>query len=344
MPLWFLGKWMDIYTKLDWQGASFHIVHVEGEPKQEWKRYFSFHNIDMPYSFLRSKMARFYLSRRKLYSQVKDVDVDVIFTLSNLWRQEFSHYCSGKMGVPYVVRLRGNHREVRKAAKVNVIRGKALNFLETRGLKKANLVIPNSRDLAKRAVEWGVEKEKITSPVYNGIDSRMFRPMNVDRSEKFTIAYAGRISMAKRALHLLKIAENLPSVHFIVAGGKQMDVDFPSNVEYLGRLPFSEMPNFYNKADLLILPSATEGFPNTVLEAYACGKPVLVAREAFPEELKVFGSKADINEFESEIKALKKVDLKAVGRQARLYVKQHFIWERLSELIIKQLRSLLKQA
>ena len=343
MPLWFLGKWMDIYTKLDWQGASFHIVHVEGKPKQEWKRYFSFHKIDMPYSFLRSKMARFYLSRRKLYSQVKEVDVNVIFTLSNLWRQEFSHYCSGKMGVPYVVRLRGNHREVRKAAKVNVIKGKALNFLETRGLKKANLVIPNSRDLAKRAVEWGVEKEKITSPVYNGVDTRVFSPMNVDRSEEFTIAYAGRISMAKRALHLLKITENLPSVHFIVAGGKQMDVDFPSNVEYLGRLPFSEMPNFYNKADFIILPSATEGFPNTVLEAYACGKPVLVAKEALPEELKVFGSVADINKFQSEIEALKKADLKYLGQQARSYVKERYSWEKFSKSILKHLGNVIDQ-
>lgn len=343
MPLWFLGKWMDIYTKLDWQGSSFHIVHVEGEPKQEWKRYFSFHNIGMPYSFLRSKMARFYLSRRKLYNQVKDIDVDVIFTLSNLWRQEFSRYCSGRMGVPYVVRLRGNHREVRKAAKVNVVEGKVLNFLETRGLKKADLVIPNSRDLAKRAVEWGVEKEKIMSPVHNGVDTRVFRPMSVDRSEKFTIAYAGRISLAKRALHLVKIADELSSVHFIVAGGKKMDVAFPSNVEYLGKLPFLEMPRFYNKADLIILPSITEGFPNVVLEAYACGKPVLVAKEAFPEELKVFGSVTDIDDFKSEIEALEKAELKHIGRQARSYVKKHYSWEKFSESVLKHLENVVSQ-
>lgn len=160
MPFWTLDKWMNIYPQLDWQGTSFHIVHVEGKPKQEWKRHFSFHKIDLPHSFLRSKMARFYLSRRRLYRQVKNIDVDVIFTLSNIWRQEFSRYCSSEMGIPYVVRLRGNHREVRKAAKIGPIKAKTLNFLETRGLKQANLVIPLSMHLAKSAEEWGGRKGK----------------------------------------------------------------------------------------------------------------------------------------------------------------------------------------
>lgn len=340
MPFWFLGKWIDIYLQLDWQGSSFHVVCIEGRLKQEWMhvRGFSFHKVELPYSFLGSKMARFYLSRRMLYSQVKNIDTDVIFTLSSIWVQEFSRYCSSKMGVPYVVRLRGNHREVRKAAKVNVIKAKVLNYLETRSLKKANLVIPISRKLAKKAEEWGVEKEKITLPVHNGVDTRIFRPMNVERSKEFTVAYAGRICPTKRALHLLKIADKLLSIHFIIAGEKKMEVAFPSNVEYFGRLQFSEMPKFYNKADLVVLPSVTEGFPNVILEAYACGKPVLVAKEAFPEELRVFGSVVDIGEFASEIRALEKSDLKTLGRRARSYVEKYYTWEKFAQSIIKLLK------
>jgi glycosyltransferase involved in cell wall biosynthesis len=116
----------------------------------------------------------------------------------------------------------------------------------------------------------------------------MFRPMAVERSSEFTVAYAGRISPEKGVLRLLKVAERLTGVHVLIAGEKQLNISFLSGVEYVGSLPFSEMPRFYNKADLVVLPSFTEGSPNVILEAYAYGKPVLVAKEAFPEELKFF--------------------------------------------------------
>ena len=110
----------------------------------------------------------------------------------------------------------------------------------------------------------------------------------------------------------------------------------------MGSLPFSEMPRFYNKADLIVLPSFTEGFPNVILEAYACGKPALVAKEAFPEELKVFGSVCDIDEFESEINRLKKSDLRTLGRRARSHVKKHYTWEKFGQSIIEHLRAVVK--
>jgi len=343
MPFWSLDVFESFVQPLTNSIAErldkLHITYLEGKPWQDPKRCFSFHKIDLPYSFLRSKTARFFMARGKLYSQVKGIDVDVILTLSEAWMQEFSRYCSRRMGVPYVVRLRGNHRRVREAMKINPIKKKLLNYLETRSLKDANLVIPNSNDLAKRAQEWGVKNEKITPPVINGVDTGMFKPMRVERFSEFTIAYAGRISPEKGITRLLRIAERLTDVHILIAGKKQMSLFFPRNVEYLGPIPFSEMPRFYNKADLIVLPSFTEGFPNAILEAYACGKPVLVAREAFPEELEVFGSATEVDKFESEIKVLKKSDLTAVGYRARAYVEKHFTWDNFSQSIVNYLRT-----
>jgi len=348
MPSWYLDVLAQsfllplsksISQQLGPQPESFHIAYLEGEPKEEWEHHFSFHKLEMCYKGIKSKMVRFFLARGKIYNQIKDIDANVIFTPSEVWAQEFSRYCSKKMGIPYVVRLRGVHREVRKVMGTSPIKKRMVDYLETRSLKEASLVIPCSVDLAKRAEAWGVEREKISDPVYNGIDTSVFRPMAVERSDEFTIAYAGRISPEKGVLRLLRVAEKLTGVHILIAGKRQMNISFPSGVEYMGSLPFSEMPRFYNKADLIVLPSLTEGFPNVILEAYACGKPVLVAKEAFPEELEIFGSVCDIDEFESEINRLKKSDLRPLGRQARSYVKKHYTWENFGRAIVKHFKS-----
>lgn len=204
------------------------------------------------------------------------------------------------------------------------------------------MVIPCLTGLAKKAGKWGVEREKISEPVYNDVDTGMFRPMTVERSSEFTVAYAGRRSPEKGVLRLLKVAERLTSVHVLIAGEEQLNISFLSGVEYVGSLPFSEMPRFYDKADLVVLPSFTEGFPNVILEAYVCGESVLVAKEAFPEELEVFGSVCSIDEFESEICRLKKSDLRPPGRRARSYVKKHYTWEKFGQSLIEHLSAVVK--
>ncbi|MCC6024149.1 MAG: glycosyltransferase family 4 protein [Thaumarchaeota archaeon] len=316
-----------------------HIVYVEGIARNEWELDFSLHKLKLPRAGA-SKSLQLLLSKRRILEQLKGLEIDVIFVLSELWTLEFSSYCSAKLSVPFVVWVRGDHRRVRELRRVNRLKRALANYLEVKYLNRAAFVVPNCVSLRRKLRDWGVDESKITDPVHNGVDTSIFRPLDVPRSDRFTVGYAGRICPEKRVTELLKVAQRLKGedVEFLVAGSKAMDVSFPENVRYLGKLPFKEMPRFYNMIDLLVLPSATEGFPSVILEAYACERPVLASKEALPEELKVFGSVVDVEELGEEILRLKSEDLKELGKRAREYVRENFTWERFARKIVEYLK------
>ena len=309
------------------QDFSLHLAYVEGEPQTDWNSFCTFHKIEIPETVVKSKIGNLFLSRDKLLPQIEKTKADTIFSPSEVWSQELARFCSRRMNIPYIVWLRGDHPKVREVDTKNWQKRTVITYIETRSLKKASLVIPCSEELAKRALSWGVHKTRVSKPVYNGVDTTMFKPLNVERPETFTIAYAGRISPEKGISRLIDLSKKLSDVKIIAAGKKQMDINFPKNVEYRGMLSFSEMPQFYNSADLVILPSFTEGFANVILEAYACGKPVLVAEEAFPKELKVFGSVCSFDKFASEIARLRTLDLDEIGKKARFFVEKAYSWD-----------------
>lgn len=265
-------------------------------------------------------------------------DVDVIFVLSELWSLVFAYKLSKTLGRPYVVWLRGNHRKVREARKVNFLKRVITNWLEAYLLNKASCVIPNSLSLRQEAIKWGVNPKKVMEPAYNGVDTDVFRPMEVQRFNEFTVGYAGRICPEKRVPELLEIAKHMKDIKFLIAGAMQMKVEFPENVIYLGKLSFNEMPRFYNMIDLLLLPSVTESFPSVILEAYACGKPVLATPEAFPKELEIFGAVAPLKNFESQIRKLRETDLKSIGLKARKYVEAKYTWNAFASTLISHMQ------
>jgi glycosyltransferase involved in cell wall biosynthesis len=56
-------------------------------------------------------------------------------------------------------------------------------------------------------------------------------------------------------------------------------------VTFAGKRPNSEIPLWINACDLLVLPSLSEGFGVALVEALACGKPVVATRCGGPEDI-----------------------------------------------------------
>jgi glycosyltransferase involved in cell wall biosynthesis len=127
----------------------------------------------------------------------------------------------------------------------------------------------------------------------NGVDSSLFRPAApAERAElraELGIPESGRLLLfvgrfvEKKGIHLLRpIAERRPDWSWLLVGSD--DPSGPAgwglpNVRVRSMLGQRELRTLYSAADLLVLPSVGEGLPMVILEALACGTPVLTTRE-----------------------------------------------------------------
>lgn len=106
---------------------------------------------------------------------------------------------------------------------------------------------------------------------------------------KFAVLFTGRLTYEKGADILVNIIEKIneefrhisSNIIFIIVGSgpllhkiKEISLNY-KNVIYLGHVPREKLSQFYRKANLLLAPSRFEGMPLAVLEAQACGLPVI---------------------------------------------------------------------
>ena len=195
------------------------------------------------------------------------------------------------LGLPSVVSARGN--DVERAV---FDPGRAAHVLFA--LQRASAVTANAAELARKAQALvpGLE----VSVIPNGIDADHFRP--VERSGQLAerlgisaaslIGFAGELREKKGLGPLLsafsEIGESRPAVLLIVGairpGEDQGAVDsflaaHPAvRIVVTGSIPQKDLPAYYALMDVFVMPSLRDGLPNALLEAMACGRPVVATR------------------------------------------------------------------
>jgi len=105
-------------------------------------------------------------------------------------------------------------------------------------------------------------------------------------SNKDVILWVATIRSWKRPLEFIQLARLFPHENFVMIGGKdssecdlyhtvQKECSLLSNIEFIGFQPLSETEKYFDKCKIFINTSEAEGFPNTFLQAWSRGIPVI---------------------------------------------------------------------
>jgi teichuronic acid biosynthesis glycosyltransferase TuaC len=165
-------------------------------------------------------------------------------------------------------------------------------------------LITVSEALRARLIELGVPGSRI-EVLRNGVDLDLFAPQEQAAARRAlgldaagtVILSVGWLVPQKGFDLVIRAAAALPGTRLIIVGegpeqavlqrlARKLHVD--GRVRFLGTMPQQRLATVYNAADVLVLASAREGLPNVLLEALACGTPVVAtAVGGVPEIVRV---------------------------------------------------------
>lgn len=155
-------------------------------------------------------------------------------------------------------------------------------------------VISVSLSNKKRLLDNNIIQEDLIEVFPNGINSNIFYPKNKQelrkkfgyRENDFIIIFVGRFIEAKGINRLCRALkeinnENIKAI-FIGDGPIKPDYD---NILFEGKIEQNKIPDYLSVSDLFVLPTSAEGCCNAIIEALACGLPVISSNKSFNDEI-----------------------------------------------------------
>jgi glycosyltransferase involved in cell wall biosynthesis len=180
----------------------------------------------------------------------------------------------------------------------------------------------------------GVPKEKILI-LYNDIDPNRFFPINLTEKLKLrkdlnlnthekVILFAHRFSPVRKTIEylpgIIRVLQEVEidfKVYFLGSGPDEQAVKdicqttlISNKFIFLGNVPNNHIQNYYQAADIFINPTFSEGFPRVLLEAMACGLPLITTDAGGIKDIlgddqkKYMSEKEDYDQFSKKLEEL----------------------------------------
>jgi len=160
-------------------------------------------------------------------------------------------------------------------------------------LKKLTGVISVSSENKRELIEMGIFENGNCIGVFpNAIDENKFFKIDREKArkelgienDKFVVAFVGHFIERKGVTVLSNVLNQLDDVYSIFIGS---GVEEPQckNILFKGTVPHEKVHVYLNAADVFILPTSAEGCCNAIIEAMACGLPIVSSNQPFNDDI-----------------------------------------------------------
>lgn len=221
-------------------------------------------------------------------------------------------------------------------------------FLELES-ERTDFIINNIKDYyvssekLKKIYDNKYEK-KPSYVIADGVDLELFKMKDEKKysywnKKKLIVGWTGNSKFTDEKDDDLKGVNKIiiPTIEELKKEG--IDVELKVADRNIKLIPHEEMPQYYNGIDVYICASRTEGTPNTILEAMACGIPVIstdvgIVPEVFGQKQREFIIKRDKEDLKQKIKILIENNDNILEQLSKENIKQiqKWNWEKKAEI------------
>ncbi len=360
------GKWLsEIYARMD----SVSGVMVVGTPPHatsdfddhRYPKPILREDLSMAFRGLANVSSLFAYGRifRRVSRLVRLHRATEIHAARPLFEGLVARWIKWRLGIPYLCFVHGEDINV-------AMTSRELSLLTASVLNHAEKLVANSsftQDLLLS--DWRIPKERIEM-MHPGVDCQYFQPIPTSTprqllpEDRRVLLTVGRLQERKGHDTLLmglpSIREKVPDVLYAIAGdGEQRPMlqglveklNLQQHVRFLGEIDDSTLRQCYRECDLFVLPNRSvgrdvEGFGIVLLEAQACGKPVIAGRSGGTKDAIDHGKTGllvDCQNPESPGDLVNAIcdmlgnpeRLRVFGEAARSFVKNTFNWPILAQ-------------
>ncbi len=222
---------------------------------------------------------------------------------------------------------------------------------------EADLIKVPSNFARRTFIEQGISEERVISIPF-GIDVKLFNPLPKE-DKVFRILYVGTLSLQKGIPYLLDAVKGLTSdkIELWLIGSELKEIRptlarYADRFRYWGVLPRSELKWYYSQASVFVMPSLQEGMANVMVQAMACGVPIIATSNTGADDLFTDGVEGfivpirDPNAIRERILYLyENPDIRdQMGQAALRRIESLGGWSEHGQLTIKAFRKLLQAA